>query len=93
MPGPPVDNPYHPLWKWSIAHGIKTVSELAAKLDIKRSSLSQILSRRHRPSAPVAWKLMKETGLGLEELLEPTAAEIRAGVKATYGKAKRRRRK
>ena len=87
----PLDNPHHPLIAWGRKHGLPTVSAMAGKLGISQPRLSQIILRKHRPSAELALTITEATNIPLRDLLRLTPSEKRAGITAGWAKSKRGR--
>lgn len=97
VPKPVTANPDHPLIIWGRENGRPTVTALADLLDVSGPRLSQIVTRRYRPSADLLVKMNRVTGVPFEHLLDLTPAEVRAGIRAGWEKKplkkpKRRRR-
>lgn len=71
-------NPLHPLVRWAKDNDVKSINRLAALLGISGPRLSQILTRKHRPSTELALQINRTTKIPLEALLEMTPAELNA---------------
>src|SRR5689334_1304767 len=89
----PLGNPLHPLMVWARENEIASLKEMAERLGVSKSRLSQIVARKNRPNAELLLKIVRETSLPIEVLLDLTPAEIRAGVRAGWEKSKRRPRR
>lgn len=85
-------NPNHPLLRWGRENGHPSVTALAELLNVSRTRLSQIVTRKHRPHTTLALTIARVTGLPFEQLLELTPAEVRAGVRAGWERKARAKR-
>lgn len=86
-------NPNHPLLLWARENGVVSLTDLASRLDVSKPRLSQILARKNRPSTDLALRMARVASIRLEDLVELTPTEIRAGVRAGWERKPSKRRK
>ena len=78
--------------RWGEKHGLQSVAAIAKRLGVARNRLSQIVTRKHRPTTDLALQIMQVTGISFEALSGLTTEEVAKGIVAGWEKPKRRKR-